>query len=351
MFDKMEEEKINDIDKWPKISIIIPCFNYDHFLLQTLNSLLNQSYQSWECIIIDDGSTDNTRAVVSKFLQKDARFKYFYQNNQGLSAARNAGIASCAGEYIQFLDADDLLENDKLKIQYEFLQNNPSIDVVYGQVKYFDNIDSESIHIKGEFTVSGFSGKGKELIEELVYRNITAVHAPLSKKNIFTKGNKFDVNLTSLEDWDFWWRCSLHGVSFHYLSLEGSAALYRVHTRNMSKDKWKMHYAELELREQMAKYLREPKLVEVNLSSLKRIRQSLKRYAWNDSIQGEPMQGSNKFETLFRHSKQVKYLVYSKLVKYLPTRFILVYYLISSGSIISVIDNKLKEAKLYFTNG
>jgi glycosyltransferase involved in cell wall biosynthesis len=342
MFDRMESQGINN-SNLPLISIVIPSFNYAHFLPLTLNNLLDQSYQNWEGIIVDDGSTDNTKEVVEQYLKKDTRLKYFYQDNQGLSAARNTGVAHSIGDYVQFLDADDLLETNKLKIQVKFLQMNSNIDVVYGKVKFFDFVYPDKILIKEEYEVSGFSGSGKDLIKELVYNNITAVHAPLLRKKIFSKVNKFDTNFKSLEDWDFWWRCSLQGIYFHYLPAEQTDALYRVHPSSMSKDKWKMHYAELQLREKMGKQLDEPELLNLNLSILKRIKKSLSRYAWNDSIQGKPIQGSDKFKILFMHYKQVPFLINSKLVKYLPTKLVVLFYYLSHlSSLIKLINNKLK---------
>ncbi|MFC5536136.1 glycosyltransferase family 2 protein [Rhodocytophaga aerolata] len=338
----MESKSINN-SNLPLISVIIPCFNYAHFLPLTLNSLLNQSYQNWEGIIVDDGSTDNTRQIAEQYIQKDIRFKYFYQTNQGLSAARNTGVSCSIGEYIQFLDADDLLETNKLKFQIEFLQLNSDIDVVYGRVRYFDLIYPDKILIKEEYKVSGFSGGGKSLVKELVCSNITAVHAPILRKKIFLKVKTFDVNFKSLEDWDFWWRCSFQGINFQYLPAEQTDALYRVHTSSMSKDKWKMHYAELQLREKMGKHLHDPELLKLNLSILKRIKKSLSRYAWNDSIQGKSIQGSDKFKTLFRHYNQIQFLINSELVKHMPKRLvILFYYLTHSHALVKLITNKLK---------
>src|SRR3990172_4396851 len=101
----------------PVVSVIVPCYNHGHFLAEALESVLAQSWQLWECIVVDDGSTDDTRQVVEAFVQIDTRFQYLHQSNQGLSAARNAGIAVCKGSYIQFLDADDMLEEKKLEAQ------------------------------------------------------------------------------------------------------------------------------------------------------------------------------------------------------------------------------------------
>ena len=99
-----------------KISIIVPCYNQAQYLDECLQSVLEQTYENWECIIVNDGSPDDTEVVAKKWLEKDNRFQYLYKKNGGLSSARNAGIKQAKGVYIQLLDSDDLLQKDKLKI-------------------------------------------------------------------------------------------------------------------------------------------------------------------------------------------------------------------------------------------
>ena len=92
----------------PAVSVIIPCYNHAHYLCRAVQSVLAQTYADWEAIIVDDGSTDNTREVATRF--SDPRVRYIYQENRGLSAARNTGISAAQGSYLAFLDADDELE-------------------------------------------------------------------------------------------------------------------------------------------------------------------------------------------------------------------------------------------------
>ena len=103
----------------PLISIIIPSFNSENFISQTLESVLSQTYKKWECIIVDDGSTDKTKNLVNEFCTKDRRFKFFHRDIEpkGAPTCRNIGFEKSNGEYIQYLDADDLLSNDKLTNQ------------------------------------------------------------------------------------------------------------------------------------------------------------------------------------------------------------------------------------------
>src|SRR5258705_13900768 len=91
-----------DKDLRPRVSVIIPAYNYARFLCQAIESVLGQSLENWECIVVDDGSTDNTEAVVKPFAEKDHRIKFIRQRNRGLAAARNTGILNSTGEYLQF---------------------------------------------------------------------------------------------------------------------------------------------------------------------------------------------------------------------------------------------------------
>src|SRR6266852_191572 len=125
------------------VSVIITSYNYGHFIAQALDSVLAQTYSNWECIVVDDGSTDNTREVVERYAEANPRIRYFWQENQRLAAARNTGIAKSSGEYFQFLDADDLIERRKLECQVEVLEHHQEIDIVYGDVRYIASENSD----------------------------------------------------------------------------------------------------------------------------------------------------------------------------------------------------------------
>ncbi|MDS3859214.1 glycosyltransferase family A protein [Thermosynechococcaceae cyanobacterium BACA0444] len=120
----------------PLVSVIIPAFNAAHYLEQTLTSVIQQSLTDFEVLIIDDGSTDHTGEMVQAWVEQDQRIHYFYQANQGVSASRNYGIAQARGEFIAFLDADDLWYPDKLALQVKHLQSNPNLGVSFGRVNF-----------------------------------------------------------------------------------------------------------------------------------------------------------------------------------------------------------------------
>lgn len=113
------------------ISIIVPCYNVEKFISNTLESVYLQTYEHWECILIDDGSKDNTAATCLNWCKKDSRFKYFHQENKGLSSARNAGLKQANGAFIYFFDSDDLIASFTLENLITLI--NEDIDIVFGK--------------------------------------------------------------------------------------------------------------------------------------------------------------------------------------------------------------------------
>lgn len=118
----------------PLISTIIPVYNCEKYLSSAIDSVLGQTYPNIEIIVVNDGSTDRSSEVAHKY---GNRIKYIYQENSGIGAARNKGINNARGEFLSFLDADDLWVNEKISIQYDILMSDESPDVVYGHVKQF----------------------------------------------------------------------------------------------------------------------------------------------------------------------------------------------------------------------
>ena len=104
------------------ISIIVPIYNVEKYLRQCLDSIQNQTYQNFECLLINDGSPDNSADICREYVEKDSRFRYFEKENGGLSDARNHGIRQSKGSYLTFVDSDDWLENDALQLLYGALE-------------------------------------------------------------------------------------------------------------------------------------------------------------------------------------------------------------------------------------
>lgn len=235
------------------VSVILPCYNYGLFLREALDSLLGQTYTSWECIIIDDGSVDDTREVVNEYVILDGRFKYFHQQNQGLSAARNKGLECATGRYIQFIDADDKIQSEKLEKHVAYLESHPDVDVVYGSVVYFgeseDILTGSEISRNDAIWMPRISGSGKLLLASFVKGNGLVVNAAIFKASLISDVGYFNVSLRSHEDWEFWIRCVIAGKVFHYLNQEGAQAMVRVHGNSMSQESYRMLISNIKVRD------------------------------------------------------------------------------------------------------
>lgn len=171
------------------VSIIVPCYNYAHFLGEALDSVLAQSYTHWECIIVNDGSPDNTEEVSLKYCEKDSRFKYLYKENGGHSSARNLGIQHSEGKYILPLDADDFICNNYIERAVEVLEADENIKLVTGHVQLFGN-NNEKI-VMPVFDLRSF----------LIVNYI--VITSLFRRDDYNNSNGFDEKMLAFEDWDF----------------------------------------------------------------------------------------------------------------------------------------------------
>lgn len=212
----------------PKVSVVIPAYNAMTYLPDTLNSVLQQTFSDFEVLIIDDGSTDYIQAWVAQNIT-DSRVKLIAQANQGLSAARNTGIANAQGEYIAFLDADDLWEPTKLEVQVHYLDNNSAVGLVYNWIGV---IDAEG---KPTGRVWGGNIEGN-VLEEILQRNIIDCPSVLVRRKCFDELGVFDTMLRSVEDWDMWIRIA---TRYPFAVTKEPLVYYRQHASNMSKN-WRV---------------------------------------------------------------------------------------------------------------
>ena len=222
------------------VSIIIPCFNYGLFLPYTLNNVLAQTYLNWECILVNDGSTDDTDQVIQPYLS-DTRFIYVYQQNGGLSNARNAGLRKAKGDYIQFLDADDLMEERKIEVQVKRLESSKEIDITYSDVFLFNSGDNHKTQSnKMHLMANPQQGKGVQVINELLKDNFFLVHCALLRRSVVEDIGYFNEAMRTCEDWDYWFRCAYFGKSFQYFSSSDEKVYVRGHGSNMSGNRKNM---------------------------------------------------------------------------------------------------------------
>jgi glycosyltransferase involved in cell wall biosynthesis len=223
----------------PKVSIILPCYNRASYLKKCVQSVLSQTFTDLECILVDDGSQDNTREVAQQLMSLDSRVKYFYKENGGLSSARNFGIVQAQGQWIQCLDPDDWIHEDKTRFQLSYLDGLSSENVIF----YCDYervfLDSEQNIVKCESNIIG-SLTNEQLIERLLLPDFLA-NSPfpmlqqcmLINKEILLH-NVFTNQLRALQDRDFALELLASGVKFVYTPIVG--AFYTKHETNMSSN-------------------------------------------------------------------------------------------------------------------
>jgi glycosyltransferase involved in cell wall biosynthesis len=178
----------------PKISIIVPCYNQSEYISETLDSVLSQTYDNWECIIVNDGSTDNSEEVVSRFLKLDQRFRLITIPNKGLAGARNVGVSNSFGEYILPLDADDLISPNFLYELYITLNSDKINKISYSKAYKFGAVN--------EFWNLPEFEREKMFFKNQIY--CTALY----RKTDFLKLGGYDENMPfmGVEDWEFWIR-------------------------------------------------------------------------------------------------------------------------------------------------
>ena len=184
----------------PLVSIIIPTYNTKQYICEAIDSALAQTYKNIEIIVVDDGSTDNTKDILEEYIHKN-QIIYHYQKNMGLSSARNTGILLSKGDYILCLDADDKIEPEYLQETAPILRDKADIGIVYTWVKTFES--ENDIWKLSEFDLFSLLQKNR------------LVATALFRKEIWQKIGGYDEKMKiGLEDWDFWIRAYLAGYKF-----------------------------------------------------------------------------------------------------------------------------------------
>lgn len=188
------------------ISVIIPTYNREKTITDSIRSVLTQTYSNIELIVVDDGSTDATESVVKSI--HDERLFYYKQKNQGACVARNFGISLAHGEYIAFQDSDDLWMPNKLKRQYSYIVKKEA-DLVYCGMNRI--IKGKKIYIPEKQ-----SPKDKVTLEMLLFHNRISTQTILAKRKVFNN-TKFDPSFRRLQDWDFVLQVAIAGYNIAYL--------------------------------------------------------------------------------------------------------------------------------------
>jgi len=191
------------------VSVIIPTYNRAKIIKKSIDSVLAQTYQDIEIIIVDDGSKDNTKELIESL--NNPKIKYFYQENAGASAARNTGIKNASGQFIAFLDSDDVWLSEKLEKQLDVFKNNENIDIVYSGFKWIEETGDK-------YEINRFKNykTKKEFAKFLLCNMLPICPIVMIKKSVFDNIGVFDENLIVAEDWEFCLRALPHH-NFYYI--------------------------------------------------------------------------------------------------------------------------------------
>lgn len=229
------------------VSIIIPAFNAGEFLGQTLESVIKQTYSNWECLVINDGSTDRTAEIADSFAATDPRIRCYHKQNGGLSSARNYGISLAKGDYIQYLDSDDVLFEDKLLLMIEAYEKTPIDNMVLFCDFFYGLHDNPYTKATRDFKLSKNFKPGKEIGFSTIYRgwdyNLTIpIHCFLFPTHV-VENVFFDEKLRSKEDWNY--HLSVLDKNNFFMFFDYVGCSYRVTNNSMSKDYTSMIAASL----------------------------------------------------------------------------------------------------------
>lgn len=229
----------------PLVSIIMPAFNAELYIAASVQSVIDQSYQNWELLIIDDGSTDQTAEKVNGFVKTNNKLNYILQSNGGQGKARNRGILEAKGDYIAFLDADDLWVNNKLEVQVAELEKNKHIDLLFSAASAFCGSAQNFLKYLNHNNNEVYSGI--EAFKTFIKGNKVPILTVLVKKEVLQAVGNFDESrpLQNVEDSHLWLKLLL--ANYKLKSSQEVLAFYRVHEGQSTNNKLKNTLKEINL--------------------------------------------------------------------------------------------------------
>jgi glycosyltransferase involved in cell wall biosynthesis len=231
----------------PVVSIIVPVHNSAPFLPGLFSNLKEMTFTSWECICINNRSSDNSLSVLHQLAKEDSRFRIQDSSESGVSNARNLGMKLAQGNYIQFLDADDQLAEKKLELHAEYLFKHPEIGLVFSNAVYF----KEEAPLQflappwSKSSLYAISGEGNTVFKELLKGNRLVISAPLFRKEVVIKTGLMNAEMIYNEDWDFWLRLAKAGVYFKFIDDPECISKILLHSRSSSTNLTGMYASEL----------------------------------------------------------------------------------------------------------
>ncbi len=213
-----------------KASIVIPAYNAENYISQSLDSLIKQSFRNWEAIIVNDGSSDHTEEIALNYCKTDNRIKLINQPNKGVSIARNRAITAATGDILAFLDADDLWPPDKLEVSINEMKKF-DVDLIFTSSKHFTN---DKNTVKLNLKVIEETLGGKEGYNYLLFENPLVMSSVVVKKKAVEKVSCFDENLQVCEDYHLWLKLAKYG--YRLRGSNKTFTYYRRHEKQATKN-------------------------------------------------------------------------------------------------------------------
>jgi glycosyltransferase involved in cell wall biosynthesis len=226
----------------PKVSVVIATYNYGHFLSEAIQSVLDQTFKDFEIVVVNDGSTDNTKEIIDAY--KDPRIRYIYQDHIGVSAAENAGLRAARGEYVTGLGADDLYLPENLEMKVKLLDSRPGVGIVYSDCYYFSDKTGAITNTlwrypKGPHPWFDPAKATRDPLKELIHRGCFIMpQASMMRRQVFETVGYFDESLPTYEDWELIIRILQH---FSAELIDKPLLKLRQHTTNLTKNPDKMY--------------------------------------------------------------------------------------------------------------
>lgn len=213
----------------PLVSVVIPCYNHENFVQDSIQSVIDQTYQNIELIIIDDGSRDGSVEKIKEMIpacqERFIRFEFRYRSNKGLSATLNEALEWCEGKYFSALASDDIVLKNKIDIQTKYMEENPKTTAVFGSANYID--ENNNIKILAKL-------KRQEYFFNKIFLNECLFYAPtqLMRKSVLDEVGGYDPDIL-VEDWYMWLKMAEKGSVY---CLSDTFANYRIHSSNTTKN-------------------------------------------------------------------------------------------------------------------
>ena len=184
----------------PKISIIIPVYNAEKYLKECLESVKGLSYQNWECLLVNDGSNDHSPMICNEYAELDARFRVIHQKNCGVAETRNVGVANALGDYLFFLDSDDIILKDALNLFVEASERYPDAQMIKGTHELFDESGIREVVSPQKRGMMTHTNNREEVRKTWMYIPQTVWNMLIDKNFFESTGLKFDTSLKFGED-------------------------------------------------------------------------------------------------------------------------------------------------------